>query len=129
MSDTRNVKNSDPEATEKTGSDFFDKGKDETSKTTKKTDLDSNIINETEEEITEQGTNPTPFELSRIRYYNSEKKKNEAKSAVLGVLKYLIPIFATLIIGLLAVFGGIESFIQKHKDSLDQLSSNLYETP
>lgn len=30
---------------------------------------------------------------------------------------------------LLAVFGGIESFIQKHKDSLNLLSSNFYETP
>jgi len=30
---------------------------------------------------------------------------------------------------LLIVFGGIENFIQKHKDSLDQLSSNFFETP
>ncbi len=111
MTDTRNIKNEEIEATEKTGGDFFDDKKEETSQDTEKSvGTESGIVNETEEDFVDQGRNPTPFEISRIRYYDSEKKKNDAKTSVFTVLKYLIPIFASIIIGLLAFFGGIWAY-------------------
>lgn len=50
------------------------------------------------------------MEISRTKYYNSEKKKNDAKIVVLNVLKYLIQIFVSLIVGLLAIFSGIWAY-------------------
>lgn len=111
IADTRNIKSEELEVTEKTGGDFFDDRKEETSKNAKKaTGAESDIANETEEDFVDQGRNPTPFEISRTRFYDSEKKKNEAKTSVFNVLKYLILIFTSLIVGLLAIFGGIWAY-------------------
>lgn len=111
MAETRNIKNEELEPTEKTGGDFFDTDKGGTTRGTEKaTGTESEIENETEEDFVDQGRSPTPFEISRTRFYNSEKKKNDAKASVFNVLKYLIPIFTSIIIGLLAFFGGVWAY-------------------
>ncbi len=111
MADTKNIKNDELETSQKTGEGFFSSPKEETTKETKELeDAGQEIISETEEDIIDQGRNPTPFEISRIKYYDSEKEKNDAKTAVFNILKYLIPIFTSLIIGLLAFFGGVWAY-------------------
>ena len=111
MAETRNIKNEELEPTEKTGGDFFDTDKGSTSRGTEKPiGTESGIENETEEDFVDRGRSPTPFEISRTRYYDSEKRKNDAKTAVFNVLKYLIPIFTSIIIGLLAFFGSVWAY-------------------
>lgn len=111
MADIKNIKNDDLGATEKIGGDFFDTDKDGTSRGTEKTlGAENEIVSETEEDFVDQGRSPTPFEISRMRYYNSEKKKNDAKVVIFNVLKYLIPIFTSIIIALLAFFGSVWAY-------------------
>ena len=76
MAETRNIKNEELEPTEKTGGDFFDTDKGSTSRGTEKPiGTESGIENETEEDFVDRGRSPTPFEISRTRYYDSEKEK------------------------------------------------------
>lgn len=106
MADTR-IKSEELATSRKTGDSAFDFKKNDT------TNIDEDIENESiseKNEQTQEGKNLTPFEISRTKYWNSEKKKNDAKTAVLNVLKYLIPIFTSFIVGLLAIFGGIWAY-------------------
>lgn len=101
------VKNDELETTRKTGDTFFDDKNDRT--TTTGDDLDDDI--KQEDDVSEKGEGRlTPFELSRTRYYMSQKKKEDAKTAVLSMLKYLIPIVVSVVVGLLAIFGGIWAY-------------------
>ena len=52
----------------------------------------------------------TPAEISKKKYYDSQKKKEDAKTAVFNVLKFLIPIGTSVVIGLLAIFGAIWAY-------------------
>ena len=106
MAETR-IKSEELATSRKTGDGTFDIKKDETTNINE--DIESESISEKDEQI-EEGKNLTPFEISRTKYWNSEKKKNDVKIAVLNVLKYLIPIFCSLIVGLLAIFGGIWAY-------------------
>lgn len=110
MAETKSIKNEELESSDKTGEDFFSAKKEETTQATETASGIGNEVEDDEEEITREGRNPTPLEISKTKYYNSEKKKNDAKAAVLNVLKYLIPIFTSLIVGLLAIFGGIWAY-------------------
>ena len=106
MADTR-IKSEELATSRKTGDSTFDIKKDDTTNIDE--DVENESISEKDEQI-QEGKNLTPLEISRTKYYNSEKKKNDAKTAVLNVLKYLIPIFVSLIVGLLAIFGGIWAY-------------------
>jgi cell division protein FtsB len=106
MADVK-IKSEELATSRKTGDTTFDVKKEDT------TNIDEDLENEKisdKDEQTEEGKSLTPFEISRTKYWNSEKKKNEAKTAVLNILKYLIPIFVSLIVGLLAIFGGIWAY-------------------
>lgn len=103
MAETK-IKSEEIETSRQTGDNLFDTKKDTT------TNIPDDKEIESEVEEVEKGKPSTPFEISRTKYYNSEKKKNEAKTAVLNVLKYLIPIFVSLVVGLLAIFGGIWAY-------------------
>lgn len=106
MVDTR-IKSEELETSRKTGDSTFDIKKEDT--TTIDQDIENENISEKNEQ-TQESKNLTPFEISRTKYWNSEKKKNDAKTAVLNVLKILIPIFTSLTVGLLAIFGGIWAY-------------------
>lgn len=111
MAETPNIKNEELELTERTGADFFDTDTSGTTRGTERaTGTESEIADKTEEDFVNQGRSPTPFEISRTLFYDSEKKKNDAKASVFNVLKYLIPIFTSIIIALLAFFGGVWAY-------------------
>ena len=105
MAETR-IKSEELETSRKTGDSIFDTKKDTT--TNVEDDSETKSTDKIDEEKIEKVS--TPAEISRIKYYDSEKKKNDAQTAVLNVLKYLIPIFVSLIVSLLAIFGGIWAY-------------------
>jgi hypothetical protein len=68
----------------------------------------SSVINEEHQFYDDR--NLTPLDRHKIAYYDSIKNTNIAKIKVFNVLKYLIPTFFSLIVGLLAFFGTIWAY-------------------
>jgi len=124
------IKSEGLETSRKTGESFFD---------TKK-DITTNI--EAEDESADKGTeekiekNQTPAEISRKKYYDSEKTKNDAKAKLFDAIKYAIYI----LLGLGAIFviiwaykvnniaepiGGMKVEIQYLKDNLKDIKDQM----
>jgi cell division protein FtsB len=110
MTENLDIRNEELELTGKTGEDFFPSKKEQTVKTTESARGFGNGVEDDDEKPVREGRSQTPLEISRTGFYNSEKRKNDAKTAVLNILKYLIPIFTSVMVGLLAVFGGIWAY-------------------
>ena len=106
--ETKNIKSEDTEISKKTGEDIFSIDKNEP--TTHIATNDEDDDNKAEAKNGAFENNSSPAEISRKKYYDSEKNKNDAKTKVFNVLKYLIPIFFSLVVGLLAIFGGIWAY-------------------
>ncbi len=109
QSERKNIKSEELETSEKTGEDIFSLNKkDEPTHTYTEKDSDNETI--IGKERGDSGVAPTPAEISRKKYYNSEKRKNDAKTAFFNVLKWLVPIFVSIIVGLLAFFGAVWAY-------------------
>jgi cell division protein FtsB len=110
MIDAKNIKSEELETSIETGEEVFrSKKEDKTQAINKLVETEAGTIEDTEEQVG-KGKILTPFEISRTKYYNSGKRKNDAKVAVLNILKYLIPIFVSFLVGLLAILGAIWAY-------------------
>lgn len=141
MADSRNINSEELEVTGKTGGKFFDSQIEGTSSRTEKAMGTGLLIaSDTEEDRIDRGTSPTPLEISQKQYYDSQKRKNDATIAVLNVLKWLIPIFFSIVIGLLAFFGSVWAYklnniaepigglkveVQYSKENINELKSEI----
>jgi len=94
MAETK-IKSEEIETSCQTGDNLFDTKKDTT------TNMPDDKEIESKAEETEKGKPSTPFEISRTKYYNSEKKKNEAKTKLFDAIRYAIYIA----LGLGAIYG------------------------
>jgi cell division protein FtsB len=128
--ETKSIKSDDTEISQKTGEDIFSIDKNEP--TTRIVTNDDEDDNKADTKNGDFENNASPAEISRKKYYDSEKKKNDAKTAIFSILKYLIPIFFSLVVGLLAIFGGIWAYklnniaepIGSIKTEIENLKSN-----
>ena len=125
MAETK-IKSEELETSRKTGEGFFD---------TKK-DITTNI--EAEDESANKGTeekikkNQTPAEISRKKYYDSEKKKDNAKAKLFDAIKYAIYI----LLGFGAIYGIVWAYkvnniaepIGGMKVEIQYLKENLKDT-
>lgn len=99
MAETK-IKSEEIETSRQTGDNLFDTKKDIT------TNIPDDKEIESEVEETEKGKPSTPFEISRTKYYNSEKKKNEAKTKLFDATRYAIYI----ILGFGAIYGIVWAY-------------------
>ena len=98
MAETK-IKSEEIETSRQTGDNLFDGKKDIT------TNIPDEKETESEDEA-EKGKNSTPLEVSRTKYYNSEKKKNEAKTKLFDAIRYAIYI----ILGFGAIYGIVWAY-------------------
>lgn len=104
MQDERkNIKSEELEISQKTGGDIFSLKKEEPTHTYTKEDYKNKISDSTDS--INSGTVSTPAEISKMKYYDSEKKKNDAKTKLFNTLRWLAPLFVALLIGLLSFFS------------------------
>ncbi len=94
MAETK-IKSEEIETSRQTSDNLFDTKKDIT------TNIPDDKEIESEVEEKENGKSSTPFEASRTKYYNNEKKKNEAKTKLFDAIRYAIYI----ILGFGAIYG------------------------
>jgi cell division protein FtsB len=94
MAETK-IKSEEIEILRQTGDNLFDTKKDVT------TNIPDDKEIESEVEETEKGKPLTPLEISRTKYYDSEKDKNEAKAKLFDAFRYAIYI----VLGLGAIYG------------------------
>jgi len=99
MAETK-IKNEEIETSRQTSDSLFDAKKDITTNI-----LDDKEI-ESEAEEAEKGKSSTPFEDSRTKYYNSENKKNEAKTKLFDAIRYAVYI----ILGFSAIYGIVWAY-------------------
>ncbi|MBU2540268.1 hypothetical protein KJ786_03910 [Patescibacteria group bacterium] len=109
IDERKDIKSEGLEISKETGGEGFslNKKEDLTSIDTKEDFHNKTDIDTSEENF---GAAPTPVDISRKKYYDSERDKNKAKITLFNVLKYLIPIFVSIVIGLLALFGAIWAY-------------------
>lgn len=129
MAETK-IKIEELETSRKTGESFFDNKKD----------ITTNI--ETEDESVNKGTeekiekNQTPSEISRKIYYDSEKKKEDAKAKFFDALRFAV----YTLLGLAAIYvifwaykvnniaepiGGMKVEIQTLKDNFKDAKDQI----
>ncbi len=109
MGESKEIKSDELGTSLKTGGNFFDIQKEGTTQRKDSKEKGVDLISEEDDSSRKDGR-LTPLEASQKRYYESEKKKNDAKTGFFNVLKFSIPIFVSIIIGLLAFFGGIWAY-------------------
>lgn len=94
------IKSEELETSRRTSDSIFDSKKDST------TNISDDKKIEGEIEKTEKGKNLTPFEISRTKYYNSEKKKNKAQAQFFNAIRYAIYI----LLGFGAIYGMVWAY-------------------
>lgn len=102
MSETR-IKSEELSTSRKTGDSTFDIKKDDTTNIYE--DIENESISEKDEQ-TQEGKNLTPFEISRKEYYESEKKKDDAKAKLFDAIRLVIYIS----LGFGAIYGIVWAY-------------------